>query len=76
MRWLPHFGEPSSDARRQGDNRATGLCAAILTACGFYLEAIRLVFLVEGLGLDLPGHGDTPDDPFAKPDGPLAARQQ
>ena len=42
MRWLLRFGEPGWRLRRQGGNSATGLCAAILTACGLHPRASRL----------------------------------
>jgi hypothetical protein len=69
MGWLRRFGERGWRTNPQGGNSATSLCAAILTVCGFYVEAIRVVFPVDGFGLDLPGRGDTPVDPFAKPAG-------
>ena len=41
IRWLRRFGEPRWRLRRQGRNSATGLCAAILTACGLHPRASR-----------------------------------
>jgi hypothetical protein len=39
MRWLRRFGERGRRARPEGGDSATGLCATILTACGFHLRA-------------------------------------
>jgi predicted RNA-binding protein with RPS1 domain len=43
MRWLRRFGERGRRARPQGGHSATGLCATILTACGFHLRAIPAI---------------------------------
>jgi hypothetical protein len=56
MRWLRRFGERGPRARPQGGDSATGLCATILTACGFHLRAIPL--FAPAPGLELPGSAE------------------
>ena len=51
MRWLKRVGEPGWGLRRQGGNSATGLCAAILTACGFHPWAIPPFLPAQASGL-------------------------
>jgi len=41
MLWLRPFGERGWRIRSQGGNSATGLCAAVLTACGIHLRPFR-----------------------------------